>query len=1783
MFGRLGVREKILAVVAVPILVLVLAAGAVTVSAARTWESARNVTQLLTVIGAATDLSEALQNERGDSANFVHAYAVTDTNRSRTENVVNAAYLDLRAAVANVGGGQQSVASADLARVDEIVGLRIVTNTITGVVSVQSWSEVPTDQRTGLSALRAVRLIENSGDWPTFPDDLAVADQAAGYQAIDESLTSVVATATTAGGVRDAIAALEVAVQDEAAKAHDANTVPGAMVPGLQESQTTTDVMSATFTVAVNRISDQPQNDLILVSTKNLVNALTLLPGERSQVRDRRLALGAVLDWYATLISPLVSLGGTVAEGITQRPLAHSLGAFSAVTEFIDAMLVEEIETEAVIREGRFTASLTQADLQATQTRTDVGLENAQAVIAQVPDAPTLPSYGASFDITTSTSFGTIRGALAKAQGVVNVTEESNWPALVQAELDRSYRPNQALLWQGAEDESRANTRSAQLQTVLTAIAAALVVAASFVIALLIARRIVRPLRRLTTTATAVRQELPRLVERVALPGQTVDVSEVQIPVESSDEVGRLAEAFNAVNAATLAIAGEQAALRGSISEMFVNVARRDQVLLNRQLASIDEMERAQDDPETLTRLFALDHLATRMRRNSESLLVLAGIDTGRRMRRSMPLSDVIRTASSEIELYERVQLELDADPEMVGHSALTAGHLFAELLENATVFSDPGTPVVVRTSSKGDSIVVEIIDQGIGMTPEELHEANARVMSTAASEILGAQRLGLFVVGRIARRLGAKVEIVSEEGKGATAIVSMPMSLFDTSAKPETDHGASSAVDTHLRVPVALIGHDASEEEMDEYSVDVMTPAITGAGRRATPVEEDEGPDIEALIQEDAETAPESAPVDIEELTEGRTAKGLPSRRRRSGGTAEAKPETGSVLGLPERPTSGQLEQLSASHGGDFVPGGGEETGIPKSAEQRSAMFRGFRARREDEGAQLEVDAESLGQAARRDAIAPDVEPSLAEQESESASEEPGSFEPDVGEGQGSETLPVAIEPEELAIEVPKVEESSEGAVPLDEPVGDDGPAWNASSSQGWGISAGFDHGTNDDAAAPSLGSSGEPVPDLEPSAPAEAEVEWTVAVDSAKVEDTAASVADESAPEVAGDVIPVVPSSFTWDAIPAGDEEETAGGGSEEGPAEDFVAEPFESVVEGGEDVSAEIPGEGRVEDLADGSDVVPVPFEQLATGAVPEVPTKEKAKKAPKVPKAPKAAKTPKAPKERRSLFGRKKGKEEEAPADLAPFAPPTTESLSTEAVAPDVQEAQAAPAQGWDVAIPPEATPATDEFGMGESVPTPQYDEWGLPISTEQGGVEGVEAEAPSVPMYDEWGLPVVESPSEGGDLDLPSEDVAPAPRIDLGIPDFDATPDLNVPPLTDEFSIPSTEDSVQPGLPVPSVSDEAPYVIDHSTPVPEVPPESGEPQLLPDLPLYGAELPGQPLSGEIPDLTVEPVSGEVELPPTSEPWQGGEPASPTVAEPIPSAPEPVGEVPSFDAVIGGGPDIPWTEDAPPTVAPEIPWAGGETPEISYPAYAAGTPFGSTPDQPYPGEVPHVLRPDEDAGSEIPGLEPEPVTPVEDVNLPDLPPPPMPTADFPPPAMPGNEAEAYGAQGYEGEAYGAQDYGAATYGAEAYGAAAQAYTMDEFAQPYGWETAGASALAATVDTGDGGYSPEAFVAPTAPPPPDGLEAEMASEVFSELSSLTTERPKVQRTRAGLQKRSRVPGATEPTPIPDIEPKPVARDAEAVRANFSNFHSATRGARGDVGDSPHIHGTPPDEVTP
>ncbi|WP_297084881.1 sensor histidine kinase, partial [uncultured Demequina sp.] len=743
------------------------------------------------------------------------------------------------------------------------------------------------------------------GGWAQFPTSEDVVAMQDGYAAAREALGSVRANAPADTG--GSFANLDFRIGYESETATTLFTAPLEYVDAMEDSAAGVDASIAAMLGSTATLEGNEANAQAVAALAQGEQAIGSLAEIRAGIRAGVGNVSTYSGFYRTILTTIAGAADGVAVAIPERAVVAGLQAYGDLDTLIENLEYEKVQFERLIRAGAFEVG---EDTQARNlvARTDISLENAQASSASIPGAAEVPDYGASVSFDSAldqTSFESVRASILRGSDVDLVAERtSEWATQVDEEV-AAYEPLREALWDGVEDAVAADAQAALFQTILTIVVAIVVVALTVIIALVIARRIVNPLRRLTTTATAVRQELPRLVERVAMPGETVDVTEVQIDVESQDEIGTLAEAFNGVNAATLSIAAEQAALRGSISEMFVNVARRDQVLLNRQLKSIDEMERSEDNPETLTNLFALDHLATRMRRNSESLLVLAGIDTGRRLRSPMPLSDVVRTASSEIELYERVQLELDADPSMLGHSALTAAHLFAELLENATVFSDPGSPVVVRTSHVDGDYVVEIEDSGIGMTEKELADANDRVASTAASEILGAQRLGLFVVGRIARRVGARVELASAEGKGTTARITMPRSLF---AAEEVHHGhvSTTAADDAMHAPTALVEHTASDDIADvaqpvtprgeAYAPTVIEDGgslLMGRGaEQASPAVEDESipmpsatgeQSIDALIAADAAEAPAGEEARPEDLTDGATAAGLPTRRRRS------------------------------------------------------------------------------------------------------------------------------------------------------------------------------------------------------------------------------------------------------------------------------------------------------------------------------------------------------------------------------------------------------------------------------------------------------------------------------------------------------------------------------------------------------------------------------------------------------------------------------------------------------------------------------------------------------------------------------------------------------------------------------------------------------------------------------------------------------------------------------------------------------------------------------------
>jgi signal transduction histidine kinase len=300
-----------------------------------------------------------------------------------------------------------------------------------------------------------------------------------------------------------------------------------------------------------------------------------------------------------------------------------------------------------------------------------------------------------------------------------------------------------------------------------------------------ITRSLIRPLRKLRSDALDVAgHRLPEMVRRLSQSeGADEGVDIEPIGVDSTDEIGEVARAFDQVHREAVRLAADEAMLRGNLNAMFINLSRRSQSLIERQLSLIDSLEQSEQDPGRLSSLFRLDHLATRMRRNSENLLVLAGHEVTRRWSQPVPLVDVLRAAISEIEQYERVVLNVQPGIVVVGQAVNDVVHLVAEIVENATTFSPEDTQVYVSgqpLSSGG--VLLDITDNGVGISDQEMSHANWRLDNPPVVDVAVSRRMGLFVVGRLAARHGVRVRLRHAQAGGLTALIWLP----DTVAAPE-------------------------------------------------------------------------------------------------------------------------------------------------------------------------------------------------------------------------------------------------------------------------------------------------------------------------------------------------------------------------------------------------------------------------------------------------------------------------------------------------------------------------------------------------------------------------------------------------------------------------------------------------------------------------------------------------------------------------------------------------------------------------------------------------------------------------------------------------------------------------------------------------------------------------------------------------------------------------------------------------------------------------------------
>ncbi len=528
------------------------------------------------------------------------------------------------------------------------------------------------------------------------------------------------------------------------------------------------------------------------LTQQDAASALTAISGLKdlriAAIQSKLPAL-VVVQEYANSIDTLLALDSQIAVGSNDGTLADTVRAAS----LISATKEEASEQQAILTSalapglaglGQFGASQQSAITNAqAEQQGDLAEFNSVATAAQAQlyhNATSGTTVSNAAQQEQQAISAAASGASSAADGGVNSTTGLAVENAVAATsyLVSSLRFVEQHLVSAVIARSKTLRSSAITSVIIDSIAVILALVIALLLTTLVGRSLVRPLRRLRIGALEVAGvRLPEAVRRMSeTDGESVSLDVQPIDVDSSDEIGQVARAFDQVHREALRLAATEAALRGNVNAMFVNLSRRSQSLVERQIKLIDELEQGEQDSERLSSLFRMDHLATRMRRNSENLLVLAGHDASRHWNQPVAVVDVLRAAVSEIEQYERVTLNVQPGIAVRGQAVSDVVHLTAELVENATSFSAGETPVsIVGHLLSSGGVLLEIADQGVGMGTEELAHANWRLDNPPAVDVAVSRRMGLFVVARLAARHGIRVRLRLGPSGGLTALVWLP------------------------------------------------------------------------------------------------------------------------------------------------------------------------------------------------------------------------------------------------------------------------------------------------------------------------------------------------------------------------------------------------------------------------------------------------------------------------------------------------------------------------------------------------------------------------------------------------------------------------------------------------------------------------------------------------------------------------------------------------------------------------------------------------------------------------------------------------------------------------------------------------------------------------------------------------------------------------------------------------------------------------------------------------
>ncbi len=534
-----------------------------------------------------------------------------------------------------------------------------------------------------------------------------------------------------------------------------------------------TDEAAAAYAAGRNGLS---QDEELAAALDEAMVTLEGLEGIRARI-DSGEADPSVIAEYSQIVGRLFTVLDEVAEQPELGPATNDVLSLVAVADAREAGAALRAQVALAFASEQVAppvaaeiAALEDARLEASerleQLPSDRGTEAVRQAQAEWPQGAALDDLMTLFRAATEAGAAgeSDRGQIDTAiEGFILALEEAETTVATAALQDAS----------SASGSASSNARNFMIIWLVAAVV-------SILLTLVLARALTRRLVRLTGAAEHLAEhQLPGLVERLSSPsgegGQEVERPS-PVDVHGTDEIGQLADAFNSIQDVTFDVAVEQGRmLERGISDIFVNLARRNQGLIDRQIQFIDDLEAREEDPDVLESLFRLDHLATRMRRHAESLLVLAGAEPTRRRNTPVSLADVVRVAVGEIEDYNRISLIAFDDAEVPSSAAVDVAHMLSELMENATQFSPPDTMVEIVGHRTTDGYTLSISDQGIGMAAEQLDDVNQLLANPPATGLTLNRTLGFVVIARLARRFSLKVRLTSSPSGGVTALVNIP------------------------------------------------------------------------------------------------------------------------------------------------------------------------------------------------------------------------------------------------------------------------------------------------------------------------------------------------------------------------------------------------------------------------------------------------------------------------------------------------------------------------------------------------------------------------------------------------------------------------------------------------------------------------------------------------------------------------------------------------------------------------------------------------------------------------------------------------------------------------------------------------------------------------------------------------------------------------------------------------------------------------------------------------